>query len=185
MKRFFIAVILIAIVIAVVASIVACGGITPTAGGGVQKQNVTVSTLVNGMTIEQSNVADRLKLENVPGKIQHLYIFSGVSGQCILYSTVKGKVTSSGKRLTPMMGATGGQYNTPNFKVPLPNGGSVDTNEVLGDDGTYGDSVPYIYWWDVRGIYHQHYVTTGDQIVHISDEPLDVKSIIVNIEAVK
>ena len=48
-------------------------------------------------------------------------------------------------------------------------------------DGTYGMEVPYIYWWDVRGIYHQHFVS-GGQIIHISDQPVVVKSIIINME---
>jgi hypothetical protein len=52
---------------------------------------------------------------------------------------------------------------------------------VLQDDGTYGTSVDYLYWFDARGAYHQHYVT-GGTIVHVSDQPLNVKSVIINIE---
>lgn len=47
------------------------------------------------------------------------------------------------------------------------------TGEVLQNDGTYGDSSPYIYWWDARGVYHQHFMTDG-QIVHLSEQPLRV-----------
>ena len=56
--------------------------------------------------------------------------------------------------------------------------------ELLGDDGTYGSSAEYIYWWDSKGVYHQHYLS-GGQIVHISDQPLAVKSVILNMELSK
>src|SRR6185503_6965090 len=35
--------------------------------------------------------------------------------------------------------------------------------------------------WDTKGVYHQHYVD-GGQILHISDQPLAVKSIVLNME---
>lgn len=128
----------------------------------------------DGLTIEQRNINDRLKMDNIPGSIKHLYVISAYSGQVLIYSTVRGKVTSSGKRLTPTS-TNGGGFS---FKV-----GSLDasTNEILGDDGTYGPSVEYLYWWDTKGIYHQHYVQ-GGQILHISDQPLAVKSIVLNME---
>jgi hypothetical protein len=154
-----------------------CGQIAPTTNDGVKKADVTVTTQSNGLTVEQENIQKRLLNDNRPGSIKHLYVFSGMSGQCLLYSTVVGKVTSSGKRLTPYEAATTGQYNNPAFSV---NG--FATNEVMEDDGTYGSSVPYIYWWDSKGVYHQHFMTTGDQIVHISDQPMDVKNIIVTID---
>lgn len=49
----------------------------------------------------------------------------------------------------------------------------------MQDDGTYGSFVEYWHWWDTRGIYHQHYVE-GGQIVHISDQPLSVKGVVIN-----
>lgn len=33
--------------------------------------------------------------------------------------------------------------------------------------------VPYIFWWDFKGIYHQHFLTRG-QNVHVSDQILRV-----------
>ena len=55
------------------------------------------------------------------------------------------------------------------------------TLEVVQDDGTYGHSSEYLYWWDTKGVYHQHYVS-GGQIVHVSSQPLAVKGIIINME---
>lgn len=137
---------------------------------GVSKATAQVQVQSNGLTVEQDNIKRRLELENRPGAIKHLYVLSAYSGQAIIYSTVKGKVTSSGKRISPSMYC---EYGT---------GGSY-TPERLGDDGVYGSSVEYLYWWDVQGRYHQHYVQ-GGQIVHISDQPLPVKSITLNLESV-
>jgi hypothetical protein len=154
----------------------------PEAASGVQKITTTVQTGSDGLTVEQRNVRDRLAMDNKPGSIKHLYVISSFSGQVLLYSTVRGKVTSSGKRLTPTSSNyTSNAQGSDGFWVNLPNGGSFRTSEVLQDDGTYGTSAEYLYWWDVQGRYHQHYVA-GGQIVHISDQPIPVKSITINLE---
>jgi hypothetical protein len=155
----------------------------PVSTSGVTKATVVVPVGPDGLTIEQHNIKARLDLDNKPGSIKHLYIIAAASGQVILYSTVKGKVTSSGKRLTPYAanyssGSTGGDSG---FRVNLPNGDSFRTNEVLQDDGTYGESIPYLYWFDVQGRYHQQYIQ-GGMIVHISDQPIPVKSVTINLE---
>jgi len=46
--------------------------------------------------------------------------------------------------------------------------------------GTYGSSMDYLYWWDEQGRYHQHYVA-GGQIVHVSSDPVAVKSVLINL----
>jgi hypothetical protein len=147
---------------------------------GVKKASVHIQTDQNGNTVEQKNIADRLTMDNKPGSIKHLYIISPYSGQVLIYSTVRGKVTSSGKRLTPTSVISG--YNSGYYGMCVNIGGSgYYTSEVLQDDGSYGNSGEYIYWWDVRGVYHQHYITAG-QIIHISDQPVAVKGIIINME---
>lgn len=140
----------------------------PTASSGVKKTAVKVQTDLEGVTVEQQNVRNRLLNDNRVGAIKHLYIVSPYSGKILLYSTVKGKVTSSGKRLTPLnISGSGAEF-------PLKIGNSQYlTTEVLQDDGTYGSSDPYIFWWDSKGIYHQHFLT-GGQIVHVSDKILRV-----------
>lgn len=158
----------------------------PQSASGVQKATVRVVVGADGLTAEQRNVSNRLQEDNKPGAIKHLYVISPYSGQVILYSTVKGKVTSGGKRLTPtgVVAAYNGSGPTwEGFKVDI-NGQTAVTTEVLQDDGTYGSSGDYLYWWDIRGAYHQHYLT-GGQIITISDQPLPVKSVTINIEAVK
>lgn len=162
----------------------ACNDPVPaTSSSGIGKATAKVQVGSDGLTAEQRNIQERLKADNAPGSVKHLYIISAYSGQVLIYSTVRGKVTSSGKRLTPT--SVNGSCNAGNgcaggFVVDIGKA-QVMTNEVLQDDGTYGGSVEYLYWWDAKGVYHQHYVT-GGQIPHISSEPLVVKSIIVNME---
>lgn len=152
----------------------------PKSDSGVTKANVEVQTDQNGNTIEQKNIMERLKRDNLPGSIKHLYVISAYSGQVIIYSTVKGKVTSASKRLTPTtVAASDNQYSG---GIPIDIGSSrYHTSEVLGDDGSYGSSDPYIYWFDVKGVYHQHYIS-GGQIIHVSDQPVAVKNVIINME---
>ncbi len=156
----------------------------PQSASGVKKAEVDVQTNPDGLTTEQQNIKDRLLEDNKPGSVKHLYVISAYSGQVIIYSTVRGKVTSGGKRLTPTeVAATDGQYvNNDLMGIPVVIGGrNLRTPEVLQDDGSYGHSADYLFWWDTKGVYHQHYVS-GGQIVHISNQPLAVKGIIINME---
>lgn len=157
-----------------------CGDAKPISASGVSKAEVKVPIGSDGLTIEQRNVRDRVLKDNEPGSIKHLYIISAYSGQTIIYSTVRGKVTSSGKRLTP---STISQTKDKIDGFAIDIGGETHyTKEVLGDDGTYGGSVEYLFWFDAKGIYHQHYVS-GGQIVHVSSEPVAVKGVIINMAA--
>ena len=131
-----------------------------------------------GITIEQANIKKRVEEDNKLGAIKHLYVISAYSGQVLIYSTVSGKVTSSGKRLNPYLTTGNGNYGGSYFKVNV-RGESCFTPEIQQDDETYGNSIDYLYWWDTKGIFHQHYVS-GGQIIHISDQPLAVKSITIN-----
>lgn len=159
---------------------------TPRSDSGVSKASASAKVQASGLTIEQENIKARLELENKPGSIKHLYIVSAYSGDVIIYSTVAGKLTSSGKRLTPTSVAAGvNNYgdlgSTDSYGIPINIGGAQRTPEVLQDDGTYGSSSEYIYWWDARGIYHQHF-PSGGQIIHVSDQPMNWPKIILNLE---
>lgn len=153
---------------------------------GVKQAKVEVEVGANGLTVEQTNIGERLHNDNLPGAIKHLYIISPYSGQVLIYSTVKGKVTSSGKRLTPTSVFAGGVRKSDmtyeEYGLPVNIGGAQQlTSEVLQDDGTYGTSDPYLYWTDQRGVFHQQYLT-GGQIIHVSDQPLAIKSVTINME---
>jgi uncharacterized protein YcfL len=161
-----------------------CESVPPPVTDGTTASGVVVKTdkTSEGLTIEQQNIRDRLVADNKPGSIKHLYVISPCSGQVLIYSTVRGKVTSSSKRLEPstIAGAGDARY-IDGYSMP---GTRMITHEVLGDDGTYGNSGDYLYWWDAKGVYHQHYLT-GGQIVHVSDQPLAVHGIIINMELEK
>jgi hypothetical protein len=155
---------------------------TPQSDSGVSKASITVKTDENGNTVEQKQIGKRIDMDNQFGAIKHIYVISPYSGQVLFYSTIIGKVTSSGKRLTPktVNGEAYGKDGSSNY-INI-GGKEYTTNEVIQDDGTYGESDPYIYWWDAKGIYHQHFMT-GGQIVHVSSHPLaGVKSVVLNMK---
>ena len=140
---------------------------------GVKKATTKIKTNPDGTTVEQKNIIERLKRDNDIGSIKHLYVISSYTGDVLQYSTVKGKVTSGGKRLSPKTvngnGNSSGYSNT----VKL-NGTTYTTDEVLDDGGAYGDSGNYLFWFDTQGNYHQYY-PSGGTYLEICDRPLRVK----------
>ena len=140
---------------------------------GVKKATTKIKTNPDGTTVEQKNIIERLKRDNDIGSIKHLYVISSYTGDVLQYSTVKGKVTSGGKRLSPKTvngnGSSIGYSNTVNL-----NGTTYTTDEVLDDGGAYGDSGNYLFWFDTQGIYHQYY-PSGGTYLEICDRPLRVK----------
>lgn len=101
----------------------------------------------------------------------------------VFYSSWK----SAGKRLTPTTvvgnGYASNGYSNLTNEIQIGNERFV-TNEVLQDDGTYGSSAEYIYWKDIRGAFHQHFILSG-QIIHLSDYPMAWPKIIMNLETQK
>lgn len=112
---------------------------------------------------EIENITKRLQLTSDPGLIGYVVLLNE-SGQPILYTTVKGKVTSGAKRLTKpyeYMGGSGAYVDSPS------------------DEGTYGSSNPYVFFWSQSGQYIQwsgHYLYS-DKPIRLSVKPLviDVK----------
>ncbi len=147
------------------------------------KANLVVKKQADGMTLEQSNIVKSYEVENRPGAIKHLYVISPYSGKVLIYSTVAGKVTSSVKGLNPStVSILDSQYvgSSHGGMAVTVHGKEKYTQEVMNESGTYGTSRPeFIYWWDTKGIYHQHYVT-GGQMIHISDQPMPVREIVID-----
>ena len=152
-----------------------------TSDSGVKKVSVDVQTNAEGFTAEQYNIVGRSDEDNKPGAVKHFYVISAMTGDVIIYSTVKGKVTSSGKRLNPYTVTTldGNSSSEYGFRIDI-NGERYYTPEVLQDDGTYGHSIPYLFWWDTKDVFHKHYVS-GGQIIHISNAPLTVPKVMINL----
>lgn len=152
---------------------------------GVSKATTTVKTDASGMTIEQKNIIERLNRDNEIGAIKHLYIISSYTGDVLQYSTVVGKVTSGGKRLSPRT-VRGDSYNSSQRYsnwVQIGNYSHI-TDEVLDDGGAYGDSGNYMYWFDAQGNYMQYY-PAGGTYVQISDKPLRIKKANFSVELVE
>lgn len=140
---------------------------------GVRKASIAVKTDDKGHTVEQNNYMERVKRDNELGSVKHLYIISSYTGDVLEYSTVKGKVTSGGKRLSPTtVNGYDGNTNTDYNYVALSNK-TFTTDEIPDEYGMYGSSSPYFYWFDAQGNYHQYY-PSGGTFVHISDRPLRV-----------
>lgn len=116
---------------------------------------------------EIENVKRRLQLTTDPGKLGFIVLLND-AGQPIVYEGVKGKVTSGGKRLTePDRIATAGNGN---------GGTSMAVRAAPSDEGTWGSSNPYIFYWNINDVYRQwsgHYLYS-DQPFRLSTEPLVV-----------
>jgi hypothetical protein len=167
----------LALILVTAFTIVSCGDYEPRqqkSDSGVKKATTKVETDMNGRTIEQENIIKRLERDNKVGSIKHLYIISAYTGDVLQYSTVKGKVTSGGKRLSPKT-VEGNGYNNPgNNNMVRINGMDYTTNEVLDDGGAYGESGNYLYWFDAQDNYQQYY-PSGGTYLHISDKPLRIR----------
>lgn len=143
---------------------------------GVKKATIAVKTDINGHTTEQVNYMERVKRDNEVGNVKHLYIISSYTGDVLEYSTVKGKVTSGGKRLSPSSVNNNAAANSTvvSYNYVTIAGYNKITEEVPDEYGMYGSSSPYFYWFDTQGNYHQYY-PSGGTFVHISDRPLSIK----------
>jgi hypothetical protein len=158
----------------------------PRSKSGVKAARVKVKTNEKGLTVEQENVGARLKNDSDGTSIKHLYLVSAYTGDVLVYSTVKGKVTSSGKRLTPYTVAAGaisdGHGNINHYGIPIVvNGTQYRTSEILQDDGTYGHSMEYLFWHDINGVFRKTYVTGGIMPI-ISAEPMAFPKVILNVD---
>lgn len=159
--------------------------VEPVSSSGVHQATTTVPVGSDGLTIEQHNVKARLAIDNKPGSIKHLYLLSPFNGRQIFYSTVKGKVTSSGKRLAPKTvnwRLNGAEIANSGIAVPIADRWTV-TNEVIQDDGTYGESSEYLYFWNEGGQYFQLYV--GGLTVVVSDQPTSFQDVVIRNETEK
>ncbi len=137
-------------------------------------------------TVEQRNVSDRVT-DYKPGTVKYLSIASATTGKTILFSSVDGKVTSSGKRLTPIRTIKSypcgkdNKENCPEGQLVSIGGVEYLTQEIVQDDGTFGDSTPYIFWKDLNGVRHQQFVSE-DLLLEISDQPVRAREVTLNLD---
>jgi outer membrane murein-binding lipoprotein Lpp len=90
---------------------------------------------------EIDNIKQRLQLTSNPGLVGYIVLLNE-SGQPIMYTGVKGKVTSGSKRLTE-----------PDRYTPQGTNGFI--RQSPSDEGTYGSSGEYVFYWTPSGQYVQ------------------------------
>ena len=122
---------------------------------------------------EIENIKTRLELTSNPLLMGYIVLFNKM-GQPIMYTTVKGKVTSGSKRLTSKQNTIwcdgGGHSKGCNLDAP-------------SDEGAYGSSGAYVYFWTMNGQYIQW--GKGDYYYSTNPIRLNVKPLIVNINIKK
>ncbi len=113
---------------------------------------------------EIDNIKKRLELTANPGLLGFVVLLNE-TGQPVMYTGVKGKITSGSKRLTRPDRSTTEGAGTNNVVVQAPS-----------DEGTYGNSGEYIFFWTPAGQYIQwngKYLYS-DKPFRLSTEPLVV-----------
>ena len=111
---------------------------------------------------EIENIQKRLKLTSNPGLLGYIVLMNE-AGQPVLYTAVKGKITSGSKRLTQSW-----KMKYQSFIVP-----------TQSDEGTWGSSNPYIYFWDTNGAYHQW---NGKYLYSNQPIRLSVKPLVISVK---
>jgi hypothetical protein len=109
-----------------------------------QKAKEAANSISFTENAEIENITARLKLTSNPG-LTGFILLMNEAGQPIMYTGVKGKVTSGGKRLTkPYQVKDHGRTKYAYKVTPSPS-----------DEGTWGSSNPYVYFWTTTGQYVQ------------------------------
>ena len=140
----------ISIALAATASLLltACGEPAPPTSKDIQAQKAAeaANSIQFNENAEIDNIKKRLELTSNPGAVGFVLLLNEM-GKPVMYTSVKGKITSGGKRLTApqqmeCLSVAGGGCSTQVIDAP-------------SDEGTYGSSNPYIFFWTVDGQYIQ------------------------------
>lgn len=151
----------------------------PTSSSGVTKATVSLKPVINGKTVEQYLIDQRMTLDNRNDVVKYFYLM-GMTGQIVMKDVIKYKMVSSGKRLTPRTVAAFGTSDYGNHVAGSPiviSGRSYQTNEIIEDDGTYGDSGQYFFYFTTAGNYVK-IIPMGSFIGVESDKQMTPKELI-------
>lgn len=118
-----------------------------------QKAEEAANSLNFTDNAEIENIKKRLELTSKPGLLGYIVLLNDM-GQPVFYSGIKGKPTSGSKRLTRL-----DEY--------YPKGSNGFMRHSSSDEGTYGSSGNYIFFWTTEGQYMQ-----WDGRYLYSDQPL-------------
>lgn len=120
---------------------------------------------------EIDNIKKRLELTSNPNAMGYVVLF--LDNAPIAYYAVRGKITSGSKRLTPSAEV---QYRSGGTNGNL----VAAVTPTPSDEGTFGSSSEYVYFWTTEGRYIQ-----WDGRYLYSDQPirLRVEPIVTNVTA--
>ncbi len=148
-----------------------CNGPPSTQPHNKQAQAAKAEQAASQITFDENaeidNIQRRLELTSAPGLLGYVVLMNA-AGQPVMYTTVKGKITSGGKRLTKpyeFARVSGGSNGGVDDQVPAPS-----------DEGTYGISGEYVYFWTESDQYVQWNGTYlySDKPIRLSVEPIVV-----------
>lgn len=122
-------------------------GPNPAKATQAQKAAEAANSIQFSENAEIDNIKRRLELTSNPGQIGFVLLLNEM-GKPVMYTSVKGKITSGGKRLTP-------PQEVRCLEVAESVGCSQQMVEAPSDEGTYGSSNPYIFFWTADGQYIQ------------------------------
>jgi hypothetical protein len=135
--------------IASVAFLAACDNAPATPATQKQTQTQKAAEAANSVRMvenaEIDNIKARLELTSNPGLMGFILLMNE-AGQPIMYTGVKGKITSGGKRLTAP---------TQQWKIDRGEWNGTQLGPAPSDEGTWGSSDSYIYFWTTSGQYMQ------------------------------
>lgn len=158
----------IALISTVSLALAACGPVEnqkSTKASEAEKSEAAANSIQFSENAERENIVARLKLTSNPGQIGYIALMS--MGRPVAYYGVKGKITSGSKRLTS-------PQEVRCLEVAESVGCSQQMVESASDEGTYGSSNPYIFFWTTGGQYVQwngEYVYS-DQPFRLTTPPL-------------
>ena len=170
------------IVLFLAATVLTLGACNPKESPNKHKQAEKAAAVAESIKFTENaeieNIKKRLELTSKPGQIGFITLLNS-AGQPIAYYSVKGKITSSGKRLTP----TNVVYDFCQYRVERDAhlGGPCDAVvKAPSDEGTWGSSSPYIYFWTTGG----QYIQWSGQYLY-SDKPyrLSVQPLVVEVSS--
>lgn len=141
---------------------------TPTKATQAEKAQQAANSISFTENAEIDNIKRRLELTSKPDLLGYIAIINRV-GAIVLYTPVKGKVTSGSKRLTkPWINGCATGNDVPCGEYP----------EGPSDEGTFGSSNPYVYFWTQTG----RYIQTDMEYIY-SDQPLrlDNETVAINL----
>lgn len=112
---------------------------------------------------EIKNIKDRIELTSKPGALGYVILLNN-AGQPIAYYGVRGKITSGSKRLTK-------PFDVKQYAIGGSNGGATYVQTPSpSDEGTWGSSGDYVFFWTTDG----QYIQWSGQYLY-SDKPLRLR----------